>query len=76
MESTHEVTLEEYIIGDDSVVMVLVQEFDEEQFYSVRYLVNRKFGFKTFWNRKQATEFYNQVKTVIVENSILEKLFS
>jgi hypothetical protein len=76
MESTHEVTLEEYIIGEDSVVMVLVQEFDEEQFYSVRYLVNRKFGFKTFWNRKQATEFYNQVKTIIVENSILEKLFS
>jgi hypothetical protein len=76
MESTHEVTLEEYIIGEDSVVMVLVQEFDEEQFYSVRYLVNRKFGFKTFWSRKQATEFYNQVKTIIVENSILEKLFS
>jgi hypothetical protein len=76
METTDEVTLEEYIIGDDSVVMVLVQEFDEEQFYSVRYLVNRKFGFKTFWNRKQATEFYNQVKTIIGENSILEKLFS
>lgn len=76
METTHEVTLEEYTIGDNSVVMVLVQEFDEEQFYSVRYLVNRKFGFKTFWNRNQATEFYNQVKTIMVENSILEKIMS
>jgi hypothetical protein len=70
METTHEVTLEEYIIGDDSVVMVLVQEFDEEQFYSVRYLVNRKFGFKTFWKMSEAEQFYNQIKAQVVLEEI------
>jgi hypothetical protein len=65
MDGTIEKTLEEYIIRDNSVVLVMIQEFNDPHFFSVRYLVNRKFGFKTFFSRIHAENCFNDVKSAI-----------
>ena len=59
-------TLEEFVMGDNSVVLVMIQEsIDESPRYSVRYLVNRKFGFKTFESNFHAGNFFNEIKSAI-----------
>ena len=59
-------TLEEFVMGDNSVVLVMIQEsIDESPSYSVRYLVNRKFGFKTFESNFHAGNFFNEIKSAI-----------
>ena len=59
-------TLEEFVMGDNSVVLVMIQEsIDESPSYSVRWLVNRKFGFKTFESSFHAGNFFNEIKSVI-----------
>lgn len=59
-------TLEEFVMGDNSVVLVMIQEsIDESPSYSVRYLVNRKFGFKTFESRFHADNFFKEIKSAI-----------
>jgi hypothetical protein len=59
-------TLEEFVMGDNSVVLVMIQEsIDESPSYSVRYLVNRKFGFKTFESHFHADNFFKEIKSAI-----------
>ena len=59
-------TLEEFVMGDNSVALVMIQEsIDESPSYSVRYLVNRKFGFKTFENHFHADDFFKEIKSAI-----------
>ena len=59
-------TLEEFVMGDNSVVLVMIQEsIDESPTYSVRYLVNRKFGFKTFESHFHAGNFFKEIKSAI-----------
>lgn len=59
-------TLEEFAMGDNSVVLVMIQEsIDESPSYSVRYLVNRKFGFKTFESHFHADNFFKEIKSAI-----------
>jgi hypothetical protein len=65
-----EAMIQEYAIGDNTVEMVVIAEDNEELFYSVRYLVCRKFGFKTFWKMSEAEQFYNQIKAQIVLEEI------
>ena len=65
MNDTIETTLQEFTINDNSVVLVAVQEIDELPFFSVRYLVTRKFGFKTFYSRIHAENCFNDVKSAI-----------
>jgi hypothetical protein len=65
MNGTIETTLREFIINDNSVVLVAVQEIDELPFFSVRWLVTRKFGFKTFYNRIHAENCFNDVESAI-----------
>jgi hypothetical protein len=62
---TIEKTLEEYIIGDNSVVLVMIQEFNDPHFFSVRWLVTRKFGFKTFYSLIHAENCFNDLKSAI-----------
>ena len=45
-------TLEEFVMGESPI-------------YSVRWLVNRKFGFKTFESSFHAGNFFNEIKSVI-----------
>ena len=77
-DSTIEKTLEEYILGENSVVLVMIKEFNDPHFFSVRYLVNRKFGFKTFFSQIHANNFFNEIKSGIVlqdiQSSIVDKL--
>ena len=61
-----EATIHEYSILANSVEMVMVVEDDEERFYSVRYLVDKKFGFRTFWKMSEAEQFYSQMKAQII----------
>jgi hypothetical protein len=65
-----ETKIQEYAIGDNTVEMVIIAEDNGELFYSVRYLVCRKFGFKTFWKVSEAEQFYNQIKAQIVLEEI------
>jgi len=65
-----EAMIQKYAIGDNAVEMVVVAEDNEELYYSVRYLVCRKFGFKTFWKMSEAEQFYNQIKAQIVLEEI------
>jgi hypothetical protein len=65
MDGTIETTLQEFTINDNSVVLVMIQEIDELPFYSVRYLVNRKFGFKTFFSRIHAENCFNEVREAV-----------
>ena len=66
MDSTIETTLQEFTINDNSIVLVMIQEsIDESPRYSVRYLVNRKFGFKTFESNFHAGNFFNEIKSAI-----------
>lgn len=59
-------TLEEFVMGDNSVVLVMIQEsIDDTPSYSVRYLVNRKFGFKTFESHFHADNFFKEIKSAI-----------
>jgi hypothetical protein len=59
-------TLEEFVMGDNSVALVMIQEsIDESPSYSVRYLVNRKFGFKTFESHFHADNFFKEIKSAI-----------
>ena len=59
-------TLEEFVMGDNSVVLVMIQEsIDESPSYSVRYLVNRKFGFKTFESHFHADNFFKEIKSAV-----------
>ena len=61
-----EATIHEYSILANSVEMVMVVEDDEERFYSVRYLVDKKFGFRTFLKMSEAEQFYSQMKAQII----------
>jgi hypothetical protein len=78
MDGTIETTLQEFTINDNSIVLVMVQEIDELPFFSVRWLVTRKFGFKTFFSRIHAGNFFNEIKSGIVlqdiQSSIVDKL--
>lgn len=65
MEDTTEITLEEFTINDNSVVLVMIQEIGESPIFSVRYLVNRKFGFKTFESHFHADNFFKEIKSAI-----------
>lgn len=65
MNGTIEVTLEEFTINDNSVVLVMIQEIGESPFFSVRYLVNRKFGFKTFESSFRADNFFDEIKSAV-----------
>jgi hypothetical protein len=58
-------TLEEFTINDNSVVLVMIQEIGESPIFSVRYLVNRKFGFKTFESHFHADNFFKEIKSAI-----------
>ena len=59
-------TLEEFVMGDNSVALVMIQEsIDESPSYSVRYLVNRKFGFKTFESHFHADNFFKEIKSAV-----------
>lgn len=59
-------TLEEFVMGDNSVVLVMIQEsIDDTPSYSVRYLVSRKFGFKTFESHFHADNFFKEIKSAI-----------
>ncbi len=59
-------TLEEFVMGENSVVLVMIQEsIDESPSYSVRYLVNRKFGFKAFESHFHADNFFKEIKSAI-----------
>jgi hypothetical protein len=59
-------TLEEFVMGDNSVALVMIQEsIDESPSYSVRYLVNRKFGLKTFESHFHADNFFKEIKSAI-----------
>ena len=66
MDGTIETTLQEFTINDNSIVLVFIQEIDELPFYSVRYLVNRKFGFKYFQSQFHADNFFNEMKSAII----------
>ena len=61
-----EATIHEYSTLANSVEMVIVVEDDEELFYSVRYLVDKRFAFKTFWKMSEAEQFYSQMKAQII----------
>ena len=65
MGDTIEMTLEEFTINDNSVILVVILEIDESSIYSVRYLVNRKFGFKTFESHFHADNFFKEIKSAI-----------
>jgi|688.fasta_scaffold76096_5 hypothetical protein len=65
MDGTIETTLQEFTINDNSIVLVAVQEIDELPFFSVRWLVTRKFGFKTFYSRIHAENCFNDAKSAI-----------
>ena len=58
-------TLEEFTINDNSVVLVMIEEIGESPIFSVRWLVNRKFGFKTFESNFHAGNFFNEIKSAI-----------
>jgi hypothetical protein len=66
MDGTIETTLQEFTINDNSIVLVMVQEIDELPFFSVRWLVTRKFGFKTFNSQFHANNFFNEIKSTII----------
>ena len=65
-----EAMIQKYAIGDNAVEMVVVAEDNEELYYSVRYLVSRKFGFKTFFKMSEAEQFYGQIKAQVVLEEI------
>ena len=65
MDNTIETTLQEFTINENSIVLVMIEEIDESPIYSVRWLVNRKFGFKTFESSFHAGNFFNEIKSVI-----------
>lgn len=65
MDRIIETTLQEFIINDNSVVLVMIQEIGGPPFYSVRYLVHRKFGFKTFESNFRADNFFNEIKSAV-----------
>ena len=65
MDDTIEMTLEEFTINDNSVVLVVILQIDEPSIYSVRYLVNRKFGFKMFESHLHADNFFKEIKSAI-----------
>ena len=69
-----ETTIKEFQLDDSNVVELVRNE--EHSDYVVRYLVDRTFGHKVFTSLKKAEKFYDQLKTTIVENSILEKIIS
>ena len=69
-----ETTIREYSLNDSNLVELVRNE--EHSDYVVRYLVGRKFGHKVFTSLKKAEKFYSQLQSTIVENSILEKIFS
>jgi hypothetical protein len=71
---TMETTIKEYSLNDSNLVELVRNE--EHSDYVVRYLVDRKFGHKVFTSLKKAEKFYSQLQSTIVENSILEKIFS
>jgi len=64
----NEAMIQKYAIGDNAVEMVVVAEDNEGlcYYFSVRYLVSRKFGFRTFFEVSEAEQFYNQIKAQIV----------
>jgi hypothetical protein len=66
MDGTIETTLQEFTINDNSIVLVMIKEFNDPHFFSVRWLVNRKFGFKTFNSQFHANNFFNEIKSAIV----------
>ena len=65
MDNTIETTLQEFTINENSIVLVMIEEIDESPSYSVRWLVNRKFGFKTFESSFHAGNFFNEIKSAI-----------
>ena len=65
-----EAMIQKYAIGDNAVEMVVVAEDNEELYYSVRYLVSRKFGFRTFFKMSEAEQFYSQIKAQVVLEEI------
>jgi hypothetical protein len=65
-----EAKIQEYAIGDNTVEMVVIAEDNEELYYSVRYLLCRKFGFKTFFKMSEAEQFYGQIKAQVVLEEI------
>lgn len=71
--NAYEITLQEFTINDNSVVLVIILEIDESSIYSVRWLVNRKFGFKTFESNFHAGNFFNEIKSAISVVSVVSE---
>ena len=65
MDNTIETTLQEFTINENSIVLVMIEEIDESTSYSVRWLVNRKFGFKTFESNFHADNFFKEIKSAV-----------
>ena len=65
MDGTIETTLQEFTINDNSIVLVMIEEIGESPIFSVRWLVNRKFGFKTFESHFHADNFFKEIKSAI-----------
>lgn len=69
-----ETTIKEFKLTEYNLVELVYSEVYSD--YIVRYLIDFKFGHKVFTNLQKAEKFYDQLKTVMVENSIAEKLCS
>ena len=59
-----ETTIKEYSLNDSNLVELVRNE--EHSDYVVRYLVDKKFGFRTFLKMSEAEQFYSQMKAQII----------